>query len=125
MGSIQFVNIADVENPATGMTYRQENMVKEHQIPLKSLVEVKTSDEDFPYEGVRAFVVSHDRDCDETPLYSISLNRDWKPGRNQRWEDNGKSYMIQGELIQRAAKENGFSEECLVVIKRHVEEKTS
>jgi len=62
--------VADVvEN--NGLTIRENNMKTEHKIPLGSLVEVN-----IPYieeHGVRLFVVSHERDCDGTPLYTLSL----------------------------------------------------
>lgn len=113
MEKVEFINIADVKNPNTGKTYREENEEKTHKIGLRTLVEVITDEDESKYNGIRAFVVSHDRDCDGTPLYSISLDRDWKPGENKKWTDEGGSYIYQGELIQRAAKEHGFPEGCL------------
>ncbi len=72
---------------------RPENMKLTHKIPLGSIVEVDVDMDNGwgPYEIVkrpgfgeygeviigivgklRMFVVSHDRDCDGTPLYSVS-----------------------------------------------------
>lgn len=77
---IDFVNIADIENTESGKTYRQENLEKAHKIPLGTLVEVSFNDEycETPKNGLRLFVVRHDRDCDNTPLYSLSFNKVWK-----------------------------------------------
>jgi hypothetical protein len=75
-----FVNIADLKNPETGKTYRQENNEKKHKIPLGTLVEV---DFESPKKGLRLFVVRHDRDCDGTPLYSLSFNKNWKEEPNE------------------------------------------
>lgn len=63
------INIADLVNPDTGKTYREENNARTHSFPLGSLVEVKD-------EGTRLFVVLHNRDCDGTPLYCLSYDRD-------------------------------------------------
>lgn len=71
-----FINIADLTNPETGKTYRQENLEKKHTIPIGTLVEVKF---DNWFSGgacwkvhARLWIVLHTRDCDGTPLYSIS-----------------------------------------------------
>jgi len=62
-----------------GRTVRENNLAKPHTIPLGTLVEVKF-DEWFG-DGccwkvhARLFVVRHDRDCDGTPLYSLSRSR--------------------------------------------------
>lgn len=79
---MEFINITDLKNPETGKTYREENNSKTHNIPLGSLVEVDFDDEfcDREHKGLRLFVVSHDRDCDGTPLYSLSFNKNWKAG---------------------------------------------
>lgn len=61
-----FINIADLTDPTDGRTYRQINAAKSHEIPIGTLVELKN--------GARLFVVHHDRDCDETPLYYLSAD---------------------------------------------------
>lgn len=65
------LNVADLKNPETGLTYREENQAKTHAIPLGALVEINPMDysEDG---GLRLFVVAHTRDCDQTPLYALS-----------------------------------------------------
>lgn len=77
-----FINIADLRDPTDGRTYREINAEKVHKIPVGALVELET--------GVRLFVVSHSRDCDQTPLYYLShdkndTTRKWKSFRNASW----------------------------------------
>ena len=52
-------------NDPQGRTYKQINATNNHAIPIGALVE----DTDT---GVRLFVAKHTRDCDMTPLYSLS-----------------------------------------------------
>ena len=98
----KFVNVADIVNPKTGKTWRQENLEKQHKIPLGSLVEVKFDtwfgDGACWKVHARMWVVSHDRDCDGTPLYSIS-----------RWNDPEFAKVFH-KLF------NGFPEESLTVV---------
>lgn len=68
------INVADMESDdAPGKTRREVNAEKRHSIPLGTLVEIVRFDEDPELAGVRVFVVRHTRDCDETPLYVLSL----------------------------------------------------
>jgi len=59
-----------------GKTIRENNLSIKHDIPIGSLVEV--TGETWYGEGAceifkaRLWVVSHDRDCDGTPLYTLS-----------------------------------------------------
>lgn len=101
-----FKNIADIVNSKTGKTWRQENMEKVHNIPLGALVEVEA---DLDQNGLRLWVVSHDRDCDETPLYSLSFSKDWS-------EDMfGSSSRM--KFAARAMTDSGHPEESLKIIK--------
>lgn len=80
---------------ANGKTIKENNLALTHQIPIGALVEVKYDvwygDGTCAKIHARLFVVSHNRDCDGTPLYALS------------------SYA--GLMT-----ENGFSEERLTVI---------
>ena len=65
---VEFITIHHLVNPSTGKTYRQENLEKEHAIPIGTLVEARW---DTWFGGgacwkvhARLWVVSHDRDCD-------------------------------------------------------------
>ena len=61
---------------SNGMTVKQNNLAKHHNIKIGELVEVKYHE--WYGEGAceklhsRLWVISHDRDCDGTPLYGLS-----------------------------------------------------
>ncbi len=76
---MEFVMVHQLINPETGNTYKEDNLKIVHKIPIGTLVECKF---DTWHRGgaceknhVRLWVVRHSRDCDGTPLYSISR---WK-----------------------------------------------
>ena len=66
-----FFNIADLEDPNDiwHRTYPQVNAAQSHKIPIGALVAEKDI-------GIRFFVAEHTRDCDKTPLYSLSAYQD-------------------------------------------------
>jgi hypothetical protein len=90
-----FVHVADLVNPETGKTQREENAELKHVIPIGSLVEIKET-------GARLFVVHYGRDCDQTPLYWLAADPD---DNEQRMQGFG-NYKWHG----------GYSDACLVVI---------
>ena len=96
--------VADMTNPETGKTYREENNSLQHRIPLNTLVE--TQWDDWFGEGAcwkvhaRLWVVAHRRDCDGTPLYVLS-----------RWANFGQLELSNDCFY-------GFEEEQLTVIER-------
>ena len=98
----QFIMIHDLVNPKTGKTIKEENLGVQHGIPVGSLVEVEWhqwfGDGVCQWNKARLWVISHDRDCDGTPLYSIS-----------RWDDPTWAKKI-GDWHR------GFGEESLVVV---------
>lgn len=57
-----------------GKTIRENNLEKSHDIPLYTLVEVVTDDDES--NGLRLFVVKHSRDCDGEPLYDLSFEKE-------------------------------------------------
>ena len=63
-------NVADLKDPddLEGRTYRQVNAAKSHEIPIGAFVELE--------DGCRSWVVHLARDCDQTPLYYLSLDKD-------------------------------------------------
>jgi len=72
------INVADIVEENDKTIY-QNNMEKTHDLPIGTLVEVKY---DEWLDGgacskvqARLWVWSHDRDCDGTPLYSISPHK--------------------------------------------------
>jgi len=60
------VNVADLKDPndSQGRTYRQVNNAKTHKFGIGVLVELNN--------GVRLFTAKQTRDCDGTPLYSLT-----------------------------------------------------
>ena len=87
---------------SNGKTIRQNNLEKKHNINLGELVEVKY--EEWHGNGAcekihaRLWVVSHGRDCDGTPLYSLS------------------AYKTENIAWQLHDIRTGFAEESLTVI---------
>lgn len=74
--TIKLQNIADIVEE-NGKTVRENNKAKQHNIPIGTLVEVKYIDLLSAAGAIkkvhaRLYVYSHDRDCDGTPLYSLS-----------------------------------------------------
>jgi hypothetical protein len=87
------VILADRKDPddPLGRTYRQVNAAKRHAIPVGMLVELE--------DGVRMWVVSQTRDCDQTPLYELSpdredVNVERQGFRNQSWHGGYPEYAL-------------------------------
>jgi hypothetical protein len=95
---MQIINIADLIDPddPQGRSYRQVNAERTHGIPVGTLVEVVNT-------GVRLFVVYQGRDCDSTPLYWLSPDR------------NDITRVREG--FQNRTWDGGYSEDGLVVIR--------
>lgn len=93
-----FINISDVPDK-DGLTSRQKNLAKSHNIPKGTLVETE--------EGLRLWVVEHERDCDDTPLYGLSFDKNWSP------KMYGKDYST----FARWRKDGGYPEESLTIVK--------
>ena len=78
MNLVKLINVADIIED-NGKTIQENNLEKTHDIPLGSLVEIKYSlwHGDGACEKIhtRLWVVRHDRDCDGTPLYSLSKHK--------------------------------------------------
>lgn len=93
---IEVVNVADLRDPndPAGRSYRQVNAEKTHSIPLGALVEIKGTCE-------RLYVVIQGRDCDQTPLYWLSL------------KDNEEDTFLRD-----SKRFGGYCEENLTVIRR-------
>lgn len=96
-GHSVFVNIADLQDPSdpSGRSYRQVNAEKKHAIPIGALVEVADT-------GERLYVMAHHRDCDQTPLYGLTMH----------------DYLNEtNELIRASRCFGGHGEEGLTVIR--------
>lgn len=72
-------NAADVLDLTTGLTYRQLNNAKKHKFKVGQLVELEG--------GARLFVAKQTRDCDGTPLYSLTCSspKDYGFGNATKW----------------------------------------
>jgi len=87
-------NLVDPNDPM-GRTYKEVNAGKAHKFPIGALVEDQVS-------GVRLFVVGYARDCDMTPLYTLSP---YHPKEENEYKRDFKRL-------------HGYDEETLVVIKK-------
>lgn len=114
-----------------GQTVKQNNLEKTHRIAIGALVEIK-NDSDYEEEntnGLRLFVVEHARDCDGTPLYSLSFKRNaleefkQAEAEQKQIKNNPKVNSTEASLVSyclgltRGAILHGYPEECLSVIK--------
>lgn len=90
MGYFVIHDIKDPNDPQ-GRTYKEANLATRHAIPIGTLVELLPAEGDGGANaGVRLYVVAHMRDCDGTPLYGMSADRDdtevRRPGfANPKW----------------------------------------
>lgn len=115
-----------------GKTWKEQNMEITHKIPLGSLVEISCDDKDDPesLDGVRLFVTGHIRDCDGTPLYALSHNRNAYDESNmlkeqidkKAWLDTPTDPYAEGLIrfnyqITRGQIVSGYSEDSLKVIR--------
>lgn len=117
------INFKDIVED-NGKTIEQNNLEqKKHDIPIGTLVEVKY-DEWFGNGAcqkvhARLFVVGHNRDCDGTPLYSLSPNKnDNFEGAEIITDFDGKKWIIKEEIAKRILNKyvNGISREKLTPI---------
>lgn len=77
----EFIIIHEIVE-ANGKTVKENNLERQHNIPVGTLVEVKF--DDWFTDGAcwkvhaRLWVVRHTRDCDGTPLYTLSKWDSWE-----------------------------------------------
>lgn len=98
---------------ANGKTVRENNQAIAHALPLGALVEITT---DCPmgefctiYKGARLFVVRYDRDCDGTPLYALSFDRNILKAIESAREDikNNRESQLHPLLTNSLGREEG------------------
>lgn len=101
---VVFVGDLVMEN---GKTWKENNMEIKHNIPLGTLVEIHIESDGEPevdpdsLNGVRLFVCDHSRDCDGTPLYSLSFDKNASVElkeldekiKNRVWEEHNDPYL--------------------------------
>jgi|SRR6056297_3234974 len=99
-------------------TIKENNSKKQHNIPIGTLVEIITWDNDSynKYNGLRLFVVKHERDCDGTPLYGMSwdkevINKDLNPYESDHHLTKLIKFANNSSII------HGFNENCLKIVK--------
>ena len=68
---MELINIADLRNPESGKTYREENNAKKHKYKVDDLVESIGWEDDCEYSEIRLYVIGCVRDCDGIPLYVL------------------------------------------------------
>jgi hypothetical protein len=112
----EFIFFGDIVNRETGKTFRQENLEKNHQYPIGALVEISYPTDDEAYSedvgrnGIRLHIISQNRDCDGTPLYSLGV----MGGDHEGDLALVKPLTYPLELLEMF---NGYSEENLILIK--------
>lgn len=119
----QAVFIGDIVE-ANGKTLKDNNLGLDHTIPLGSLVEVREED---GVPGVRLYVVKHTRDCDGTPLYGLSPNKNAPLTEVYRRADNSTDELIKWaiSLHEKWSIKCGYSERSLELITMNLDnEKT-
>lgn len=107
-----------------GKSIRQNKMALTHNIPLGTFVEVAYDENDASAsEGQRLYVQGHHRDCDGTPLYSLttdyrvvgeSFNTDERPTINGDLQSLVACHLWHMRL---GTVQNGLPEQCLKVIR--------
>jgi hypothetical protein len=93
---------------ANGKTIKENNLERQHDIPLGALVEVvsghETADDirccEEVSRGARLFVREHSRDCDGTPLYVLATSK---------WEN-------ENPFTEKRLRHMGYPRRSLVVI---------
>ncbi|HSI90059.1 MAG TPA: hypothetical protein VK927_03035 [Adhaeribacter sp.] len=109
---MEIVFIHDLKNPETGNSYKEDNLAKQHNIPVGTLVQINSDMEE--YDGIRLFVVGHHRDCDGTPLYSLGK-------KGEEMYDNGGYFPgAKPGTFHNPKTMHGFSEDSLLVINKSV-----
>ena len=119
------INIVYNEVEANGKTRRENNLETQHKIPLLSLVEVLGENSPTDYKsnhhaGLRLWVVAHARDCDGTPLYTLSFDksicRKYEELKNQPESPRHDFLKASLKASYNGAMCCGFSEDSLKVI---------
>lgn len=112
------INVSDIVE-ANGKTIKENNLKLKHLIPIGTLVEINIGKDDYlEVNGARAFVVEHTRDCDGTPLYSLSLSKrpDAIIHRNGGWSEDSLIPLWtlgQSDLARKFAKREAAAQAVL------------
>ncbi len=85
------INIADLKDPSDpeGRTWREINAAKKHKYAIGDLVELDS--------GARLFIADLTRDCDQTPLYTLTHDKDDGYYQVGSWPDSDLKLIARGE----------------------------
>lgn len=108
--ALKLMTVHNMLNPKTGKTWKEENLEKQHTIPIGTLVEVNISYSNS--HGLRLFVGKHVRDCDGTPLYSLCMHDPINDHTAETLEELGVNEQVINLLF-----DGGYSDESLIVIR--------
>ena len=101
------INIADLKNPETGKTYREENNALQHKYKVGDLVEIIPWDEECEYAGMRLYIIGCVKDCDGTPLYVLGSKG------MELWQ---KGFGLKENVCYNFKSFSGFGEESLKLV---------
>jgi len=104
---MKIINIADLKNPETGKTYREENNALHHKYKVGDLVEIIPWDEECEYAGMRLYIIGCVRDCDGTPLYVLG---------SKGMELYQKGFGLKENIYYNFKSFSGFGQESLKVV---------
>lgn len=92
-----------------GTTRKERNMKLQHEIPLLTMVEIKSGG--TAQEGLRLFVQGFTRDCDGTPLYNLSF----------KWRLVGIEHSVHNQNFRNnsAGISTGHNPDNLEIVKSH------
>jgi hypothetical protein len=121
---MRIMNVADIVEE-NGKTIRENNLARNHKYKVGDLVEVKLH-ENYDDFGAcikfhaRLWIVNCGRDCDGTPLYSLS------PTPRHKWDSVSVEVKFDGDewcRIKESVSQNifykvlgGIPEECLTLV---------
>lgn len=116
--------VGDMINPETGKTWKDENLEKGHNLPLGCLVRVKDTDRYNDGGGLVLYVARHSRDCDGSPLYSLThdvryVGYEFKDNEYFDRIRDGllRTLAIYTETLAKGAMRAGFDEDSLEFVR--------
>ena len=98
-----------------GKTIKENNLAISHDIPIDTLVEIKSESECVSeYWGIRAYVAGLSRDCDGTPLYVLGFKKGEHYPEKDDNDDKETKYV---KFLSKFSFTGGWSKDSLIVIK--------
>lgn len=125
----QIVQVSEIVE-TNGKTIKQNNLETQHTIPMGALVELNFEDDYKEMNGLRLFVVAHLRDCDGSPLYAISHDKNAyfkyqtaeKEIKDEVWKDSDTPVLARSLILWKYHEAGGailfnYPDSCFTVIK--------